>query len=271
MASIPYIEPRAYEFFKDTWRIELGGHGCFLLLGKEKAMLIDTGMNRCNLREFIKESITDLPVIVANTHGHFDHTGGNGWFSEVYMSAFAAGEAKNVFPNIEHPEDFPTNYEITVIEEGYVFDLGGRRLKTIATPCHSPGSLSFIDTDKRLLFTGDEFEAGQILIGGPRQPGQPSKAELFMANLNKYKSHEAEFDYICPAHNGTPIVKDYIDRYIELAKKIFAGEEGMTKVTSATWDGHGRPVPPYMRRLNTLGTAGVVYNYDEAVEEAKKR
>ena len=161
MSIITSPKPYAYEFFTGTWRIEFGGHGCFLITGTKNAMLIDTGMNRNNLREFV-ESITDLPIIVVNTHGHFDHTGGNGWFDKVYMSEYASGEAKKAFPHIEHPEDFPFDYEIVVIEEGHIFDIGGRRIEAIASPAHSPGSFCYLDKDRRLLFTGDEFESGQM-------------------------------------------------------------------------------------------------------------
>ena len=49
-----------------------------LLVGQEKALLIDTGYGEGNFREIV-ESITDKPVMVVDTHGHFDHTGGNAW------------------------------------------------------------------------------------------------------------------------------------------------------------------------------------------------
>ena len=46
----------------------------FLIVGEEKAMLIDTGYGEGNLREIV-EGITDKPVMVVDTHGHFDHIG----------------------------------------------------------------------------------------------------------------------------------------------------------------------------------------------------
>ncbi len=44
----------------------------FLILGKEKALLWDTGMGIEKIRPFV-EGLTDLPIMVLNSHDHFDH------------------------------------------------------------------------------------------------------------------------------------------------------------------------------------------------------
>ena len=78
----PNVNERGYIYGKwhtgpNTWTIMLQGspHFVYLLIGEEKAMLIDSFYGQGDLRAFV-ETITDKPVIVANTHGHFDHTGG---------------------------------------------------------------------------------------------------------------------------------------------------------------------------------------------------
>ena len=65
-----------------TWRIEDGGVRFLLLCGKEKAALVDTGMNAPDARR-TAEGLTDLPLILINTHAD----PGNSAFSEVYMSS----------------------------------------------------------------------------------------------------------------------------------------------------------------------------------------
>jgi glyoxylase-like metal-dependent hydrolase (beta-lactamase superfamily II) len=55
-----------------------------LIIGPEKAALIDTGSGIGNLRKAIAE-VTDKPVIVINTHTHLDHLGGNRQFDEIAM------------------------------------------------------------------------------------------------------------------------------------------------------------------------------------------
>jgi glyoxylase-like metal-dependent hydrolase (beta-lactamase superfamily II) len=54
----------------------------FLVLGSERAALVDTGLNIGDL-EALVASITALPVIVVNTHYHHDHTGNNWRFTDI--------------------------------------------------------------------------------------------------------------------------------------------------------------------------------------------
>ena len=57
----------------------------YLLLGEERAMLIDTANGLSDIPAGLEE-ITDLPVFVVSTHGHYDHIRGNHFFEERYMS-----------------------------------------------------------------------------------------------------------------------------------------------------------------------------------------
>ena len=69
----------------NTWRIEDGDVRFLLLYGAEKAALIDTGMNTPDARQ-IAEGLTELPLILINTHADPDHISGNEAFEEFYMS-----------------------------------------------------------------------------------------------------------------------------------------------------------------------------------------
>ena len=75
---------------ENSWRIEDSGVRCFLLTGSEKALLIDSGRELHTARD-IAESLTDLPVMLLNTHADGDHTGSNEQFESFYM----------------HPDDAP--------------------------------------------------------------------------------------------------------------------------------------------------------------------
>ena len=65
----------------------------WLVEGREKALLVDTGLGVGDLRGEV-EALTDKPVIVANTHGHGDHSGGNYAFDRVYMHPAALPDVK---------------------------------------------------------------------------------------------------------------------------------------------------------------------------------
>ena len=68
-----------------TYRIdEFGRDNCYLLLGSEKALLIDCTIGTGDLYALVR-SITELPLIVALTHAHGDHGGGAYQFGEVYV------------------------------------------------------------------------------------------------------------------------------------------------------------------------------------------
>jgi glyoxylase-like metal-dependent hydrolase (beta-lactamase superfamily II) len=210
----------------DTWTISSGNVYCYLLVGTEKALLIDTCYGEGDLRRFVEE-ITDKPVIVANTHGHFDHTGGNPWWKEAYMSAESAKGAKKAFNEEmqKRLESMPyPDYKINIIDENTVFDLGGRTVKVVPIPAHHLGSLAFIDSASRYLFTGDELEAGQVLMF-LTEKGQMEQIEAHKANMEKLLSLADHYDAVCPAHNGTPINKKYISDYLELDKQILAGTQ----------------------------------------------
>jgi len=209
--------------FIDTWTISYGNVYCYLLVGTEKALLIDTAYGEGDLRRFVEE-ITDKPVIVANTHGHFDHTGGNPWWKEAYMSAEAAKDAKNAFGEEmqKRLESMPyPDYKINIIDENTVFDLGGRTVKVVSIPAHHPGSVAFIDSASRYLFTGDELEAGQVLMFLTEK----DQMEAFNANMKKLLSLADLYDAVCPAHNGTPINKKYVSDFFELSKQILEGTQ----------------------------------------------
>jgi hydroxyacylglutathione hydrolase len=64
----------SWKLNENTWIINFmnGSQNMYLLEGREKALLIDTGWGAGNLRALV-EKLTSKPVIVTNTHGHLDH------------------------------------------------------------------------------------------------------------------------------------------------------------------------------------------------------
>ena len=229
MRHEPY---RARKINENTYVVDMGGV-CYpyLLLGEEKALVIDTGMGQGNLREFF-ETITDLPMIVTNTHGHSDHTLWNGAFDEVYMHPKAIIDAKG---GDMSDAMFPVpSFKPIPIEEGYVFDLGGRKIEVLETPCHSPGDLMFLDRENRMLFTGDNLEVGQVLIFyGDGETGATVKGHLEV--LRKIEKLYDEFDTICPAHNGSPFHKSVLKDFIENDERVLSGIEGTAELKSSSF------------------------------------
>ena len=67
-----------------VYSIDQGMVRCFLILGTERALLLDTGAGECDLPGLIR-TVTDLPLIVVQTHGDGDHTANSGSFPD-YMT-----------------------------------------------------------------------------------------------------------------------------------------------------------------------------------------
>ncbi|MGF0033885.1 MBL fold metallo-hydrolase [Bariatricus sp. SGI.154] len=217
-----------------TWFINFmnGTENMYLLEGEEKALLIDTGYGVGNLKAFV-ETLTDKPVIVANTHFHPDHAAGNGEFEAVYMSKGAMLDEPSVYGEGAVPFDLNAlphpDYEKIFVEEGFRIELGGRTVEVLdVKPAHCNSSLFFLDRGHRMLFCGDEMEAAQVLMydnsNNPEAPYDVKERLLnFQSNTQRMKNLAGEYDYLLPNHNGYPLAKSYLDEYIELVDHIFDG------------------------------------------------
>lgn len=224
---------QAKKYDDGTWFINFmeGSQNLYLLEGQEKALLIDTGYGTNTLADFVK-TITDKQVIVANTHFHPDHAGGNGEFPTVMLHRNWTADAGAVKPGPNLPFDIGAlpypDYEKVLLRDGDTIDLGGRVIEVLELCAHSNSSLSFLDRSHRLLLTGDELEAGQVLLYDLSASGNgyDLKARLLAhrENMRRLKVLQPEIDCLLPNHNGFPIEKTYIDDFIALTDGIFSGD-----------------------------------------------
>ena len=146
----------------------------YLIVGSERAALIDSGLGVGDLRAEVG-AITSLPCMVLNTHAHWDHVGGNAHFDETAIHELEAGSLAQE-PNMGAirkvmaspraraalPPSFePAKYRIRVmpptriLHDGDQVDLGAHSLEVLHIPGHSPGHVAYLDAANGLLFTGD--------------------------------------------------------------------------------------------------------------------
>ena len=199
---------------ENTWRMEDDGVRFYLFCGKDKAALIDSGMNTPDAKE-IAESLTGLPIILINTHADRDHISGNSAFSEFYMSPDEEGNLIN----------HGGKGKILPVKEGDVIDLGGRPLKIIDIPGHTPGSIAILDIKNRVLISGDSLQNGHIFMFGPHR-----NLDTFITSLHHLKEYENEYDGIYPMHGDFPVKPDLVDKLIEGANEIKSGEASAEEV-----------------------------------------
>ena len=55
----------------------------YLILGDKRALLFDTGLGIGRISAAVAR-LTSLPLVVINSHTHFDHVGGNAEFHEIW-------------------------------------------------------------------------------------------------------------------------------------------------------------------------------------------
>lgn len=219
----------------------LEGVYCYLIVGTEKAMLIDTGYCFGNLKRAVRQ-MTDKPLVIVNTHGHFDHAGGNAQFQECCyihekdmelcrehtnceMRRSNAKRARNsmnfetgeVFDAL--PEDFDMDAYCRMrsgtlkgVKEGDMFELGGATVSVYETPGHTKGSISLLYKEKNILFVGDATGTFVWLFSY-----EATGISEYMCTLEKMYDLQAD-EYI-GGHNPVPMHRDDLELYMQAAKE----------------------------------------------------
>ena len=209
-----------------TWIFDEGGVRFFLLAGSERALLIDSGMATRNARELAQE-LTDLPLSLLNTHADPDHIGSNAEFPHFYM----------------HPAEAANYYnsrggkgEIDPVWDGDIIDLGGRPLRIIALPGHTPGSIAVLDVNSRRLFSGDPIQRnGHVFMFGIHR-----EMHAYRLSLQRLQRFADQFDGIYPSHADYPLPPSVIPELDEAAARVLAGE-----VTGRDTEVHGTPITAF--------------------------
>ncbi|WP_374309803.1 MBL fold metallo-hydrolase [Dongia sp.] len=166
--------------------------------GRDRDLMIDTGMGIASLTEAAKHLLTK-PVTAVATHTHADHIGSHCEFEHCLVHK---AEAANLATPTERGtllySDFSqedvikirvAGYEIDgdlitalphagydlrsykinparvteIVEDGDTVDIGDRRFEVMHLPGHSPGSMGLWEADSGTLFSGDALYDGPLL------------------------------------------------------------------------------------------------------------
>jgi len=136
----------------------------YLLIGSDKALLIDTGAvadpKAMPLAKTILELLPEkdhkkLPLLVAHTHRHLDHRAGDPQFASLPSVRVVPIDLEGVrafFAFVRWPNGIAH------------LDLGGRTVDVIPTPGHNSTHVAFYDERTGILFSGDFLLPGRLLI-----------------------------------------------------------------------------------------------------------
>ncbi|HEY73305.1 MAG: MBL fold metallo-hydrolase [Chloroflexi bacterium] len=212
----------------------------YLILGDERAVLFDTGMGIGNIRAEV-ERLTALPVVVVNSHSHYDHVGDDYRFAEVW--AFDDdGEVTRIERGIMAPLEYssflppgsyldlppgfdPAAYEIRPslvtrrLRHLETIELGGRTLTVHHAPGHSPGSICLHDNRDNILFTGDTFYPGTLYAHFA-----DSDFDAYLRSFKYLVGLLGWVSHLCPAHNEAYAPKEMLARALKGFQQIAAGQ-----------------------------------------------
>lgn len=170
-------EPHLVEFFRaNIWHVR----------GRDRDLLLDSGMGVVNLREQV-ELLNVRPILAVASHTHFDHIGCHHEFetrlvhpAEADILAHPTGDntlsrvvTDAVFTRLP-PEPFDSSaYAVLpapaqrLLEDGDEIDLGDRVFRVIHTPGHSPGGIALFEDETGILISGDIVYDGNLLKDVP--------------------------------------------------------------------------------------------------------
>ena len=223
---------------------------CYLLVGGDRTLLIDTGLGICNIYEEVRK-LTDKPVTAIATHIHWDHIGGHRYFPDFYAHEAELPWLQGAFPlsietvremvldRCEALEDFDVNtytmFQGTptrVLKGGEMLDLGGRVVQALHTPGHSPGHLCFWEAARGDLYTGDLVYLDTLFAYYPS-----TDPEAYLTSLEVIAALPAR--RVFPAHHSLDVPPDLPAQMRDALRRL--KEEGKLRHGAGTfqYDGWG--------------------------------
>jgi glyoxylase-like metal-dependent hydrolase (beta-lactamase superfamily II) len=210
----------------------------YLVIGADRALLFDTGMGISNIQAVVA-GLTKLPVSVVNSHTHNDHVGDNWRFGDVYgmdtdfTRANARGSKEDAQAELAPDEicgALPAGFDAKAyatkafrithwLHDGDKIDLGGRVLKVIATPGHTPDAIALLDQKNGLLFTGDSFYLGPIYLYRPE-----TDLDAYVASMQKLAALAPRLRLLLPSHNVPVADPSYLPKVVAAIQQVRRGE-----------------------------------------------
>lgn len=279
----PYVE--VYQFQKNIYGLltessdGMGDPWMYLIVGPQKAMLIDTGFGVGDLKSLCMELCEGKELIVVNTHGHPDHAYGNAQFDRVYCHEYNVRELEQqnehtwdylfedgdrsgrpIWAEFREEDIIPyKEYEIVGCPNGYTFDLGdGYEVELVHLGGHSAGSCGYLDKHSHSFFAGDDIINMRVGILGARAD-EPHPEMCTVSALRNGLAELAkkidEIDHVYSGHFVTDLENTAILNTLDACNAICEDPVG-----NSTYCKDGPKGKQYFRFVEGLG----VISYQES-------
>ncbi|MDG5816617.1 MBL fold metallo-hydrolase [Chitinispirillales bacterium ANBcel5] len=218
---------------------------CYLLNGKERSLLIDTGLGICNIFDTVTK-LTDKKITAVATHIHWDHIGGHHYFPDFYAHQDELEWLNGGFPltldqikdMVVDRCDLPKGYDVNeyeffqgnpskILKDNDTIDIGGRCIQIHHTPGHSPGHMCFWEKERGYLFTGDLVYKDTLFAFFPS-----TDPEAYLDSLERISV--LPIKRVFPAHHSLDIHPEILKRMRDAFRQLHG--EGKLKHGSGTFD-----------------------------------
>jgi glyoxylase-like metal-dependent hydrolase (beta-lactamase superfamily II) len=169
------------------------------LLGTEEIVVVDPGPDEPDHVDAVLAAGAGRIRWVLVTHTHPDHAPAAG--------RVARASGAEVLGFAEGPTFSPQRE----IGEGFVLEVGGRRLRALHTPGHASDHLCFLVEDLGVLLSGDHVMAGSTVVVAPPDGDMAA----YLASLERLLRLDPPLRAILPGHG--PVVLDplaYVQGYL---------------------------------------------------------
>ena len=215
-------------------RISDGSGVCeYLITGKNKALLVDTGYGIGDLKGFV-DTLTDKPVVVYITHGHVDHAAGSYQFDEVHISEYDLGLLgkqcslefrkqiiNHNLPDLEDSDFQPVRTQPYMgIKDKEIVDLGDVHVLMIHVPGHTHGTFVPLILEDRVVIFGDATGVGTLI-----NLEHSTSASTYLESLRYLKTFESLYDTVLRQHGTCVSEKKILDENIENCELILESKD----------------------------------------------
>ncbi len=183
----------------------------FLIHGTSKALLIDSGLGRGELAQYVSQFTNGLPLEVIFTHNHFDHIGQSNQFIENSVEHIGAEDRAGLVKVLERDgiASAVIEKQVKSVTNAEQIDLGGDSVQIYLAPGHTKGSLVVLEKNNGYLFTGDSFGSNSPTIPDalwlqlPQAPTASEYLEMIKTVRGELQGREK---YVITGHNDHPLV-----------------------------------------------------------------
>lgn len=211
----------------------------YLVIGKDKAALIDTGFGLTGDLDIFTRKYTSLPVAVLSTHAHPDHIGANSLFNEIYLSKLdddliewslnretrlgnlpiMSNGNKQLCEYAEKHAVGEDLFSYKDIQDGDIFDLGGGIvLEAIPLPGHTPGSFCFINRKDNYCLAGDAINPTPWLW-----LNHSTSIEVYLKSLRYFQKRASKDVKIYCGHSLKVLPESIVDDLIRACEDVIDG------------------------------------------------